>query len=327
MSAEMTFVFQLSSPSLSKPPGNVCSVHVTVGLRNAPLTVIPPYRFFASLGAVIYLFLRPGCPDLALPPLLSVSLIGFLVIQLAGAVNHVIIIITSSLGSLSDFMPRKKVDIFIYIGCVIYFVQIGWGVCSTYAVFSPQVVNDQLTNCTSFTTSLTINRAVILSHWAVVLLMFAGFACFLDPCGVCLVATKVKDIEDDLKAVEEKRKKAESRIQSDGEDSTDFETSASGLHSINCAVCVYKCRQNYCSSQSCSRQGERISVSKENALRDFTNIFQVLFEGMDYTFLDLWSGFKLAMTYHEKLRENGRDPADVMRKVRARERERERVCV
>ena len=268
-----------------------------------------------AVGSAAYLFLHPDCATLSIPLILSVSVIGFMAIQLAGLTSDILIMVVSNLGSLGNFMPRRKIELFIYIGWAIYLCQIGWDVYSTYTIFSPQVVTEQLTNCTSYSTALTIYKAVILSHWAVVVFLFAAFSCLMDPCGVCLLATKLRDIEDDLKELERKRE-ARERIQSD-EESAAVDTSVEGVHKvyINCSTWAYQCRRHHCHSP-CSRRDQEISASKEKALGDMLNVFRVLFEGMDYTFLDLLSGFKLALIYHEKMRSAGKDPAGMMIRVR-----------
>lgn len=266
------------------------------------------FRLFVSLGAAIYLFLHPDCAAIpvTIPPLLSFSIIGFMVLLLAAVVNDIVIMLVSNLGSLRNFTPRKNIDIFLYIGSAIFLGQIGWDVFSTYTVFSPQVINEQLTNCTSYMTAVTIYKAVVLSYWGIMAFLFCVYAILMDPCSRCLLSARLRNLEDDIIEVEQARNKR-------GEpNNTDYPIhSRQGAHNnkISCSVWL----RQLCGK--CHERQGRISTPKEQALSDFAATFKVLFEDVDYAFLDIVAGLKLASLYHEKMREKNKDPTDLIKKV------------
>ena len=226
-----------------------------------------------------------------------------MVIQLAGIINDIAIIVTSTRGSLSNFSPRKIIEIFMYIGWIIYFVEIVWDTYSTYTVFSPQVTDKQYTNCTSYSTSLTIFRAVVLSHWGLEIILLSVFIFLLDPLNCCLLSAKFNDIEAIVQALEEEREKS-----SGGPETHDH--NQTGIHNnpFNWAVWCSRC---------CKKEGVAAN-SRNNALRDLVHLFRVIFDGMDteYTYMDLIAGFRLQLIYHSKLRKSRKDPIDLIKKVR-----------
>ena len=265
------------------------------------------HRFFVALGAAVYLFLHPSCgPTLTIPPLLSISIIGFMVLQLSATINDIIIMVISNLGSLRSFAPRKNIDIIIYISLVIYVGQIGWDVYSTYTIFSPQVVDEQLTNCTSYATAVKMYKAVVLSYWGVLVFLFCMYAILMDPFNCCLLSARLRNLEDDIIALEEARNtKRESN-------SDDYPTHLrQGAHSNNISCSVWL--RQLCGS--CNKRRGRISTPKKQALSDLAANFKVLFEDTDYAFLDIMAGLKLASLYHEKMREEDKDPIDLIKKV------------
>ena len=207
--------------------------------------------------------------------------------------NNIIILIVSTSGSLSNFTPRKKIEIFVYIGWLVYLIEFGWDVYSTYSVFSPPVRDVELdnSNCTTFSIPLTIYRVVVLSHWGILIVLFAVFVFLFDPLNCCLLSTRFNDIEEALEELD-KRKNGKRKF-------------LSGVHRnpFSCAVlCV-----------------GRKSNSKD-ALGDLVHLFRVIFDGLDteYTFLDLLAGFRLQLIYHKKLRKAGKDPIHLIRKVSER---------
>lgn len=218
-------------------------------------------------------------------------MIGFVVIQILGIINDTIILVISNCGSLSNFAPRKKIEIFVYIGWIVYLFEFGWDVYSTYSIFSPPVRDVELntSNCTTFSVPLTIYRVVVLSHWGILIVLFAVFVFLFDPLNCCLLSTRFNDIEGALEELD-RRKNGKRKF-------------LSGLHRnpFSCAVlCV-----------------GRKSNSKD-ALSDLVHLFRVIFDGLEteYTFLDLLAGFRLQLIYHNKLRKAGKDPIHLIRKVR-----------
>ena len=268
------------------------------------------FRLFVSLGAAIYLFLHPDCAAIpvTIPPILGLSIIGFMVLLLAAVINDIVMMVVSNLGSLQNFTPRKNIDIFLYIGFVIFLSQIGWDVFSTYTVFSPLVINEQLTNCISYNTAITVYKVVVLSYWGILILLFCVYAILMDPCSRCLLSARLRNLsfEDDIIEVEQARNKR-------GEpNSTDYPIhSRQGAHSnkISCSIWL----RQLCGK--CNERRGRISTPKEQALSDFAATFKVLFEDVDYAFLDIVAGLKLASIYHEKMREKNKDPTDFIKKV------------
>lgn len=248
------------------------------------------YRILVAFASALQLFIRLECPTLVIPTLLTVSVIGFMVIQFAGIVNDFVTIVISNMGNLKNVVPRRKIEIFVYIGWIIYTFEIGWDVYSTYAVFSPQVADKQLTNCTSYDTALKIYRAVVLSHWGVLFILFAIFTFLMDPFNRCQLRSKINYIESSILALEEDR----SRIVK----------TQTGVHR-NTFSCAALCR--------CCAEGGAL----KSTLGDVVHLFRVLFDGLDveYTFLDLVSGFKLLADYHKKLRESGKDPTNLIKRV------------
>ena len=224
-----------------------------------------------------------------------------MVIQFAGIINDTIIILISTRGSLRDFSPRKIVEFFIYIAWTIYLIEILWDTYSTYTVFSPPVVDEEHTNCTSYSTSLAIFRAVVLSHWGLEIILLAVFVFLLDPLNCCLLSDKIKDIEQML---EKERKK-------DGDGGTEAHdhTDQPGVHNnpFNWAVWCSRC---------CKKEGVPAG-SRNSALRDLVHLFRVIFDGMDteFTYLDLIAGFRLQLLYHSELRRSGNNPIDLIKKV------------
>lgn len=217
-----------------------------------------------------------------------------MVVQCAGIVNDIIIIVVSSTGSLSNFSPRKKIEIFIYIAWLIYLVEICWDVFNTYTIFSPQVVDEELNNCTAYFSALTVYRAVVLSHWGLVVILFVVFTFLLDPLNCCLLSAKINDIEQVLKDMEEA-----------GNEQTGFP----GLHRNPFNIAAW--------CQCCDR-GD-VASRRQNALSDLVHLFREIFDGLEteYTFLDLVAGFRLQLIYHKKLRESGKDPTHLIKKVRS----------
>ncbi len=264
-----------------------------------------PFRLFVALGVAIYLFLHPGCKAIS-PPFLSTSIIGFMVLQLAAVINDVVIMIISNFGSLRNFTPRKNIDIFLYTGFAIYLGLIGWDIFSTYTVFSPQVTDEQLTNCTTYMTAATVHKVVVLSYWGVLVFLFCMYAILMDPCSRCLLSARLRNLEDDIIEVENARNKKREP------NSSDYPIhSRRGAHSnkISCSIWL----QQLCGKYN-KRRG-RISTPKEQALSDFAAAFKVLFEDVDYTFLDIVTGLKLVSLYHEKMREINKDPTDLIKEV------------
>lgn len=266
------------------------------------------FRLFVSLGAAIYLFLHPDCPAIAvtIPHLLSLSIIGFMVLLLAAVINDIVIMVVSNLGSLRNFTPRKNIDIFLYISSVIFLGQIGWDIFSTYTIFSPQVIDEKLTNCTSYMTAVTVYKVVVLSYWGILVFLFCVYVILMDPCSRCLLSARLRNLEGDIIEVEQARNKKREP------NSTDYPIhSRQGAHSnkISCSVWL----RQLCGK--CNERRGRISSPKEQALSDFAATFKVLFEDVDYAFLDIVAGLKLASLYHEKMRENNKNPADLIKKV------------
>lgn len=220
-----------------------------------------------------------------------------------GIANDVSIITVSTKGSLSNVSPRKIIDIFIYIGWVVYLVELIWDIYSTYTVFSPRVTNEQYTNCTSYATSLTVYRAVVLSHWGLEIILLGVFIFLLDPLNCCLLSAKFNDLEKIVQELEKEEREA--RDGNGGHRHT-------GLHSnpFNWAVWCTRC---------CKKEGVAAD-SRNNALSDLVHLFRVIFDGMDkeYTYLDLAAGFRLHLLYNSKQRKSGMDPTQLIKKVRCR---------
>ena len=242
-----------------------------------------------ALISALHLFIHPNCQSLAIPTVLTISLIGFMVVQFGGILNDIIIIAVSSRGSLSNFSPRKKIEVFVYTGWAIYLVEIAWDAFSTYAVFSPEVQDEELGNCTAYATALTIYQVVILSHWGPVIMLFAIFIFMFDPLNCCLLSAKINDIEQVLEDMEQ-----------EGGEQTDFP----GFHRNPFNFAVW-CR--------CCDGG----ANRKNALGDLVHLFRVIFDGLEteYTFLDLVAGFRLQLIYHSKLRDSGIDPTHLIKEV------------
>lgn len=219
-------------------------------------------------------------------------MIGFIVIQLTGIVNSIIIIIISNTGSLKNFLPRRRIEIFVYIGWIVYCVEVAWDIYSTYAIFSPQVKDEELTNCTSFVTGLTVYKAVVLSHWGIVIIVAAIFIFLLDPLNCCLLSARFDDIDLMIQDRE-----------SGGENGIDY----AGVHRnpFNCALWCRRCFNS--------------SNARKNALNDLVHLFRVIFDGNDteYTYLDLFVGLRLQLIHHAKLRSSGKDPTHLIKRVRS----------
>jgi hypothetical protein len=230
--------------------------------------------------------------------------IGFIVIQFVGIINDTAIILISARGSLRDFSPRKIVEVFIYFGWTIYFIEILWDIYSTYTIFSPPVVDEQHTNCTSYSTSLTIFRAAVLSHWGLEIILLAVFIFLLDPLNCCLLSAKFNDIEKMVQVLEKEREK-----ESGGGGIEAHDHHQPGVHNnpFNWAVWFSRC---------CKKEGVPAD-SRNNALRDLVHLFRVIFDGMDteFTYLDLIAGFRLQLLYHSELRRSGNNPIDLIKKV------------
>ena len=208
-------------------------------------------------------------------------------IQLAGIVNDMIIMVVSSHGSLSNFEPRKKVEIFVYVSCVIFLTQVGWNVFSTYATFSPQVMDEELTNCTSYATAVDIYEGVVLSHWASLIFVILLHVLWMDPLRCCHLQSKIQEYHDSLTAL-------------------DQSGSSQGVHSNTASLTTWL-------KQCCKRRG--LSTARRQALGDMVSTFKVLFEDWEYTFFDVRSGLKLMSLFHEKMREKNKDPAGLIIKV------------
>ena len=249
--------------------------------------------------SALQLFIHAGCSVTtpSIPLLLAVSVIGFVVIQLVGIVNTIIVIVISHTGNLMNVLPRRKIEIFVYISLLIYFVEVGWNIYSTYAIFSPQVEEEQPNNCTSYSTGLTVYKVVVLSHWGLVVFLTAMFIFLLDPLNCCLLGAKINDIEEAIQEWDNERSNGNEGNHRDG------------LHT-NPFSCAIWCR-------GCNR-GEQALNSRKNALSDVVHLFRVLFDGLEteYTFLDLLAGFRLQLVYHNEIRSSGKDPTDLIQKVR-----------
>ena len=257
---------------------------------------------FVSIGTIVYLFLRPGCLSLPVPVIFIVSLIGFVAIQLAGLFNDLVVMAISNLGSLAVSEPRKKIEFFIYVAFLIYFIEVGWDSFSTYTVFSDTVTATDLINCTSYTNVLTIYRAVVLIDWAVLAAIFVIFSFFLDPLGCCMFRSMIRNIEADLE---------QSRVESDGgSESGEYRP---GVHKnyIDASLWLHRCKRQYC---QCLRRGG-LSSSEQEALSDVVRAFGVLFSDVDCTFTDVLSGFRLALSYQRNLKRKSCDPTEEMRNV------------
>ena len=245
-----------------------------------------------ALFSAIHLHIHQGCPSLSIPILLSVSLIGFMVLQFSSIVNDLVIIGISAAGSLKNYAPRQKIEYFLYIGWFIYVVEICWDAFSTYTIFSPPVATEQLHNCSSYSTSLIIYKVVVLSHWALLIISFSLFTFLFDPLNCCLLSARFNDIEQSI----------------DESESAGGRSKLIGVHR-NPFSCATWCQ--------CCNRGD-VASNRNNALRDLVHVFRVIFDGLEteYTFLDLVAGFRLQLTYHSRLRDSGRDPTQLIRKVR-----------
>ena len=250
-------------------------------------------RTIVALVTAVHLFLKDGCSsDVAIPVLLSVSIIGFIVVQFVGTVNDVVILLISSRGSLSNFTPRRNIELFVYVGWLMYLLEFGWDIYSTYAVFSPPVhrVAELDNNCTTYSVSLTIYKVVVLSHWGVLIMLFATFVFLLDPLNCCRLSTRFNDIEEALEDMD-RHEEGHYRL--------------SGVHRnpFSCALlCVGK---------------KTVGSNSKDALSDLVHLFRVIFDGLEteYTFLDLLAGFRLQLMYHNKLRSDGKEPTHLIKKV------------
>ena len=267
------------------------------------------YRLFVTVGAAVYLHVRPSCEaSVTFPSILSISIIGFIVLQLAAVIIDVMIMVASNLGSLSNFAPRQNVVVLVYIGLAVFFALIGWDIFNTHTVFHPGISNEQLANCTSYTSAVTMYRAIVLTYWGVLVFLFSMYAILMDPFNLCLSSDRLRHFEDDIITLKAARDKG--RIQNDNYHPI---RQKQGAHSSNISFSVYL---RELIARQCNRhQPGRIITPRNQAISDFTAIFSVIFKDFDYTFLDLSAGFKLASLYHEKLREQNKDPADLIKKV------------
>ena len=252
---------------------------------------------FVTLVSTLHLFLlHKNCPtSLSIPVLLSISAVGFMVLQFSSAVNDMVIIAISATGSLKNYAPRKKIEFFLYLGWFIYLLEIGWDAFSTYAVFSPPVHAEQLLNCSSYSTSLIVFKATVLSHWLLLIFSFVLFTFLFDPLNCCLLSAHFNDIEQSLEELE----------RAEGEKGR---SQLIGVHR-NPFSCAAWC-------QCCNKGG--VASNRNNALSDLVHVFRVIFDGLEteYTFLDLVAGFRLQLLYHSRMRDGGRDPTQLIRKVR-----------
>ena len=267
------------------------------------------YRLFVTVGAAVYLYVRPSCPtSIIIPSVLSISIIGFLVLQLAAVFVDVMIMAVSNLGSLHNCAPRQNVVVLVYIGSAIFFGLTCWDIFNTFTVFSSGISNEQLANCTSYTLALTTYRAIVLSYWGMLLFLFGMYAILMDPFNCCVGSARLRHLEDDIITLKTMRDKV--RVQSD---SYYHIHPKQGAHSSNMSFSVYL---RELIGRHCNRRKPgQITTPRKQAISDFTAIFKVIFEDFDYTFLDLSAGFKLASIYHEKLREQNKDPTDLIKKV------------
>ena len=252
---------------------------------------------YVAIGTAIYLFLHPGCDNFSLPAVLSVSIIGYMLILLAGMIDDICVMVVSLLGSLSNYNPRRNIDVFIYAGFIVFLVHIGWDIFSTYTIFSAPVTSEQLTNCSSYSTALQIYQGVILSHWGLLVFLFLLYLVLMDPLGRCFLPLRIRDLQDEIRELEKARNASSDHLM------------RLGLHgnSIGCLDWLLRCVR-------CRRRG--ISKSGKKALNDFVSALGIVFEGMNYTYLDLWSGLKLTAQFHKNMRENKKDPVDLIIKVR-----------
>ena len=246
-----------------------------------------------ALVALIHLFVHPGCTSnqLTIPPVLTASIAGFILLQALAIINDIVIMAISFTGSLMNYQPRKKIEVFVYIALIIYLLDVVWDAYSTFAIFSPELVEaEQLANCTSYSTSVTIYRVVILSHWALVVVSLSILVFIFDPLNCCLLSGQISDLE---KALKKWDKDENERI---------------GLHKNPFSIALW-CR-------CCDRSG--VASNRKSALSDLAHIFRVIFDGLEiqYTFLDIVAGFRLQLSYHSLLRDDDTDPTNLIKEVR-----------
>lgn len=119
----------------------------------------------------------------------------------------------------------------------------------------------------------------------------------MDPLGYCFLPSRIKDLSEDLDNLEDPNGDHVAAL------------TRLGIHgnSIGCIDWLLRCL---------CRRKRGISTGGKKALGDFVNTFNVLFEDMDYTHLDILSGLKLTALYQKKMREENKDPADFIIKVR-----------
>ena len=250
-----------------------------------------------AIGTAIYLFFHPGCDNFSLPAILSVSIIGYMLVLLAGVIDDIGVLVVSLLGSLSNYNPRRNIDVFLYAGLVIFLVQIGWDVFSTYTIFSAPVVSEQFTNCSSYSTALQIYQGVILSHWGLLVFLFFLYLVLMDPLGRCFLPSRIKDLQEEISELENAR------------NASGHHLIRLGLHgnSIGCIDWLLRCLR-------CRRRG--ISTAGKKALSDLVSALGIVFEGMNYTYMDLWSGLRLTALFHKNMRKKDKDAVDLIVKVR-----------
>ena len=121
----------------------------------------------------------------------------------------------------------------------------------------------------------------------------------MDPLGCYNLQSNIQKYYDDITDLENSRNDTDSTVVPIGD--------KQGVHT-NPASCVIWLRQ------CCKKR--KVSTARKQALGDMVNTFRVLFEDWDYTFFDVRSGFKLMSLFHEKMREDNKDPARLIINVR-----------
>lgn len=247
------------------------------------------------VGVLIYLFVGPeGCPeDEAIPPFLYGTLFVLVTVLLLAVLNENIIFSISLRGSIIyKKIKRKWLSVWLEIRIVLTVIEFISLLVSIVAVFGPAPFAAGALVCPEFHDGpLIFAKVVVLSLLLTNIVYVAGFAIYLDPCGL-LCSPK---IWEDYETAHKNSNNSKSQVTEYAKNNR-----LGRLHHSHYGYgrIFWKIRGLFCCLNS---NGNR---SRVTAMQEMVLAFHTLFSTDDRVPTDLVAGLILLSQYQKKQREH-----------------------
>ena len=154
-----------------------------------PVTTQAPTSFFLDFhsfifiaGVLIFFYSSPKECPISIPKELYGTLFGILLLLLIVIVNEAVIFAMSTRGSIMNTAPRRHISKALYVRVVLFFVEAGMIIYSTYVLFNSETI--EFSEVCEEIQPLNFAQGVVISVWVVMFIYGIGFLLIADPCGL-----------------------------------------------------------------------------------------------------------------------------------------------